>query len=368
MSPRDASERRIEAQETQQRPAVPGPWSHEQPPAPPSTGPGAVPPYAPWTAEHMTSYGQQPQEPAPPASSVAPSGPAQTPIPQPYGPHAPAGVPAAQPANIPDRRRKKPRRLWLTCGIIAAIFFVLCVAVGGLVGYAAVQAAQPLKAAQLFCQDVQRQDYSAAYGMLSTSYKATVSDSQFTQIGKLQDQIDGKVTACGLAQNASGLSITFNPNQSQATFDVRVSRNRQLTGTVTMVKENGAWKVDQVSQSVQGTDVRPLLVADQFCRAIVAQDFPTAYGLLSPALQAKASEQQFQAAFSNESNVTIAGCSPSLGTYTVSARGSTATLQTTLQVTVNSANGASATEVPVSLAFTKFANVWKIDAFDIRQS
>ena len=268
----------------------------------------------------------------------------------------------------PAPPRKSRRKLWITCGVIAAVVLLACAGVGGLFAYATVQAAQPLTAAQTFCTDLKKQDYTAAYGMLSTAYKGRVTEDQFTQASKLHDQVDGKVTACGLPQGRSNTNFNFNLNQNTATFNVDVTRRHLVSGSVTMVKENGAWKVDSLDSTLQGTDLGPLQVADQFCKAIVAQDFKTAYGYLSTDLQGKASQKDLQSAFANDSQTQINGCSPSFTTYSVGSADTTATLDTSMTVAVKNSSGTRVVGVPVTLTFVKDSGVWKIDGIDIHQS
>jgi hypothetical protein len=127
---------------------------------------------------------------------------------------------------------------------------------------------------------MQSQSYPAAYALLSNSGQQQAPADAFATVLGLQDQVDGKITACsltGFTVSGSDTSATLNVSFNRATLGTR-------TGTVTMKVEGGAWKVDNVADSLNGTDVTPVLVLRQFCSDLVSKNYEAAYSLATQEL------------------------------------------------------------------------------------
>jgi hypothetical protein len=260
---------------------------------------------------------------------------------------------------------KSRRGLWITLGVIGGLLVICCAGVIGLFVYAAVQASKPIEAATKFCNDLKAQDYTSAYALLSTNYQGQVTSAQFTQASQLHDQIDGKVQNCGL-QTGSSTGFSFDFNNNTAKLAAQTSRNKTFTGTMVLIKQGDNWKVDSIDQSLQGTDLGPLQVANDFCAKVAAANYAGAYADFSSSHQAQITEAQYEAnlkqalaAASKQTGtaVTIAGCKPDLTSYAVSADDTSASINSQLLVQAGSVQQA----VPQKATFVKEASGWKID-------
>ena len=266
------------------------------------------------------------------------------------------------PPPAPPKKRSR-RGLWIILSIVL-LLLLACVAGFGILFYNAAQIAlQPLQAAQSFCDDLKRQDYTAAYSLLSATYQGQVTQMQFTQGSQLHDQIDGKVQNCAPASN-NNFSFNLGNGPTTASFSATVTRNKAFTGKISMVKQGGAWKVDALDPSLQGTDIGPIVVATTFCQALVAQDYQTAYNQLSARQHQLATEPQFASQIQSGlgASVKIVGCTPNFSTYAASVVPNTkATLDSSLNISTQG------TTVPVSttLTFVYEGGAWKIDGFKV---
>ncbi|HEX6121928.1 MAG TPA: NTF2-like N-terminal transpeptidase domain-containing protein [Ktedonobacterales bacterium] len=277
----------------------------------------------------------------------------------------PGGYPTMP--GTPPEQKKSRKGLWITLGVIGGLLVLCCAAGIGLFVFATVQAAKPIAAATNFCDDLKAQDYTAAYGMLSTDYQGKVTADQFTQASQLHDQIDGKVKKCGLlASGNSSTSFNFDFNNNTAKLSAQTTRNKTFTGTIALVKQGDDWKIDNIDPSLQGTDLGPLQVANDFCKALAAANYTGAYADLSTKQHSEATEAQFEASIKAGltaaqkqagTAVTIAGCKPDLTSYAVSSNGTTASLNSQLLI------AAGAVQVPVAqkVSFVKESGAWKID-------
>jgi hypothetical protein len=347
--------------------------STQQTPAP---TPGQPPAYTPpaYTPPAYTPPEAVTPPETPPAYQPPYSAPGSAPVPQPpvygqpaYGAPGSPPVYGQQPPVAPPPKKSR-RVLWTVLGTIAALVIVACVACGGLFAYGIAQAKQPLDAAGQFCNALKAQNYSSAYTMLSTGYQNQVTQEQFVQASQLHDQIDGPVQSCGLANTSanSSTNFQFNLNQNTATFNVQIVRNKSYTGSVSMVKQGSAWKVDKIDPALQGTDLGPLEVANSYCQGLLSGNLAQSYNDLSTSFQSnfgseQAFEQTFKASFGSDLKLTA--CTPKLSSYSVT--GTTATLDATLTVQV-SANGTTASQdLPVTMNFVMEGNAWKVDSLKV---
>lgn len=278
------------------------------------------------------------------------------------------GQPAyGQPMMPPAAPAKKSRkRLWITLGVIAGVLVLACGGIGFVFFSAFQEALKPVTVATTFCNDLKAQNYTTAYDLLSSNAQGQVSRDLFVQASQLQDQIDGTVKSCGPV-TGSGADTKIDVNAGKASLKATVQRNQAFTGNISLVKQGSDWKVDDIDASLQGRDIAPIIVADTFCKALVANDFHTAYALLSTRQQGLATEDEFKQQITSPDpttgeTVTIQGCTPKFGSYTVSA--TSATLQSSLSASVGGTTGS----VDVTLTFVKEGGNWKIDKLDTPQN
>src|SRR5690348_4281916 len=279
----------------------------------------------------------------------------------PMGQQQPMGQPMyGGPMMPPAAPRKKSRKgLWITLGVIAGVLVLACGGIGFFLFSIGQAVAQPITAATTFCTDLKTQNYTAAYGLLSTKQKGQVTQDLFSQGAKLQDQVDGQVTSCTLQSNSSA-GFQFDSSKGTATLPATVQRTQAWTGKLQLVKQGSGWKIDDIDQSLQGRDIAPIVVGNVFCQSLASGDFHTAYALLSAKQQGLATEDEFKQQItaadpSTGATVTIQGCTPKFTSYTVSD--TSATLQSSLNVSVNG----TAVSLDVTLSFVKEGGAWKID-------
>lgn len=241
-----------------------------------------------------------------------------------------------------------------------AVFILLLVVIGiaGYGIYTTQQAGRPYAAAQAFCSDLRAKQYTAAYSLLSSSYRKTISVQTFTLTYQLHDQLDGPISACNVPPPSSvGYTYTV---PTTVTIPAHIVRKQTLQGTLTMVEEGKAWHVSQIATSLQGTDVGPLLAQNTFCGDLIAGDYAAAYAQLAPAAQANGSEADFATTYAHAfgggvgSGLTLTRCQPDLTTYTV--------VNGDAQVKVVFVAQASGQEVdfPTQFTFIQARGVWEI--------
>jgi hypothetical protein len=182
-----------------------------------------------------------------------------------------------------------------------------------------------LKAAGAFCAALQTQNYTAAYALFSSSEQQLAPAQTFAAVLTLNDAIDGKITACSLN------GFTVSGSDSNATLNVSFTRATlgALQGEVKLKVEGGSWKIDNIADSLGGTDVGPILVSEQFCADLVANNLTAAFALLSSDYAAfEGSQDHFNAVWGEQPPFAWESCTPDFKTYKVS--GSTASVVETL--------------------------------------
>jgi hypothetical protein len=146
-----------------------------------------------------------------------------------------------------------------------------------------------------FCNDLKTQDYTSAYGLLGSSLQSQYTSDQFTQGSQILDTVEGPVTACKEAAGSN--SYSYSLGASSATLSAVITRAKQgdLTGTLHLASQNGAWKVSTIDTSLLGVNLGALATAGKFCQALQAKDYSTAYSLLGSTAQGQISQAEFQA-------------------------------------------------------------------------
>ena len=303
------------------------------------------------TPEHPGGYSPRQGNPYQPQPSAPPG------YGQPGSPQAGYAVPA--PTTRPVRKRRHP--------VLIALLIVLVLLVlgaGGVFAYAQSVRGAITAAAQSFCTDMKAQSYTSAYAVLSSGYQAKVTQQQFFQAGQLHDQIDGKVQGCSATDGAGGLGALLQLGSTTVSFSAQITRNKTFSGNMTLVNQSGSWKVDAIDASLQGTDLGPILVANDYCASLASGNIQQAYNDLSPDYQSRlGSEQQYAQTLQGvlTQGVSLTGCTPDLSTYSVT--NTTAKLNGALTV---QENGISA-NIPIALTFVEGnTGAWKIDSVTVQ--
>lgn len=262
-------------------------------------------------------------------------------------------------APVPPRRGKRSRRgVWIALLLVVAL---LAVAGGGVVAFASAQAGAVAQATHRYCAALLADDYVAAYDALASELQARTPRDTFVANGKLHDQIDGRVTACAATDSAASGPLGSIPEIGSTTLTLNASIRRAIayTGPITVVKQDGDWKIASVAASLQGTELAPLKTGQALCAALVTTHYAAAYGLLSARQQSQVSEQQFAAQFTDTftgSPLKLAACDLDLTTYFVS--GTTAKVNARLTIDNPQASSGLLT---VALTIAQEGGVWKID-------
>ncbi len=107
----------------------------------------------------------------------------------------------------------------------------------------AAQAPAPIDGATTLCTQLKAQRYAEIYSTLSARLRAEGNVAQFAASQEQLDALYGKVTACSvIAAQPSG----------QTSLALSVTRERQGTraGSITLIYEDNAWKIDSYDSSV----------------------------------------------------------------------------------------------------------------------
>jgi hypothetical protein len=212
--------------------------------------------------------GYQPYPGAPTQPNPYPYGqPGMPTYPQPYPPQ-PYGAPyPGYPVAPPKNSNKTP---WIVLSVVGGVLLLACISCAALVFYLGSQvASSPLFGSTLtatsFCTDAQTQNYSEAYKLLSSNLQNQIGEDQFVQDNQNADSASGTVTAC--APSPSDQTAQSSSSVTSVSFTVAVTRGASsagsaggdtgsgsggttTTGTMTLIKENGSWKVDSIDSSL----------------------------------------------------------------------------------------------------------------------
>jgi len=164
-----------------------------------------------------------------------------------------------------------------------------------------------------FCQAYQTQNYSGAYALLAASLKTATTQEQFTSFQTLQDQVDGKVTACALEQITNGTDTDANVQVSltRSTLGKRV-------GAVSLTAAGDSWAVSNVADDLQGTDLTGFVVGSTFCTDIVTGKFTEASAMVTANIATQLTKYGGLAGFFKlPAGYTYAGCTPDPTGYKV---------------------------------------------------
>lgn len=216
-------------------------------------------------------FGERPQNPPP--YPEYPTTPSYAPPSSPYGPppygqpvygQQPYGAPPVYPGYpgypgypVPPQTNSN-RTLWIVLSVVGGVLVLSCVLCVGVFFWAGSRIlGSPLigSATTLgeFCSYEERQNYQQAYGLFSSNLQNQMTQSQFAQASQNHDTTSGPVTYCSTSASSQGNAPQA--SDTSASFPVVVTRGSGSTatsanGTITLVKQNGAWKVDSVDQSL----------------------------------------------------------------------------------------------------------------------
>lgn len=202
----------------------------------------------------------------------------------------------------PQNTTRKPsrRKRWIVVTIILILLILLAGVGGG--AYFAYQQYPALNATGLrFCNDLLNQNYSDAYGLLSSRLRQKYTKSAFVSMSQTLDTTEGKTTLCGQATNGSFQVGIFPLSVTVATVLTRATLGKRQ-GNVRLVYEQGRWLVDDINASLLGVNLDALMTALSLCTdlsiqaktdAAVTQKYEAIWALYAKAAQAQTTEATF---------------------------------------------------------------------------
>lgn len=200
-----------------------------------------------------------------------------------------------------------------------------------------------LQAVAEYCAGIQTQNYALAYSVFGSTLRTETSQSDYTQVARLRDQIDGKVIQCGV----SGLGQGNTDRNTNLTVSISRSKLGETTGPAKLDVESNAWRLTSLDGRVQGSDPGGVLLIDQFCTEVVANNSHAAYVLTSSAFQTAVPELAFDQVFGALQGQTTYVCTPQLTSFVQSD-------PTNQQIHVNFTATSTASTQSVSLPFTAY--------------
>ena len=174
--------------------------------------------------------------------------------------------------TFPPRRS---RRRWIWIGLI--ILVILGIAGGAAAVY--FTRATPEKTIDTFCNALRGQDYTSAYALLSSSLQKTATEAEFAA----KQQAVGHTTIC----THDSANVTGNIATENLTI---VSGGQSYAGIISLISENGDWKISVMLSS-------PQLTLTIFCNALRVGDTHTAYNEYSQGLKNANPETAFAQTF-----------------------------------------------------------------------
>jgi len=174
-----------------------------------------------------------------------------------------------------ERVLRNRRRIPVVIGVV-----LLLIGGGVLAGRFALTI-KPVAVVQSYCTAALKQDYASIYQQLTASVRNQASQDIFVQAEQLADDAAGKVTSC----SASPLNIEA--GFSDATAHVVIKRATGVTVALSLyIHGNTITRMPDVG-------VFPLLTLHQFCAALIALDYSTAYNLFAPSITGGLSQARF---------------------------------------------------------------------------
>ena len=163
--------------------------------------------------------------------------------------------------------------------------------------------------AAVFCAALRGRDYPTAYALLDPAARGGLSADAYASALRTLDSAEGRVNDCGAAALAG---YQYAPGQTTASDTLTLTRQRAtLTGAVGLTFDGATWRITSVAQSLYGAPLASAVVAQSYCAALRAGDYPAAYALYSATLQGMQVESAYLTAQRLRDMLTgrVTGCS-----------------------------------------------------------
>jgi hypothetical protein len=151
-------------------------------------------------------------------------------------------------AATPAWRRRLQRTLRSRFTGVLILSLIVLGGVGRLVGWFVLNTLDRVSMTDTikqFCSDEGNGKYSAAYQIVSTRVRQTMSESAFETASRQSHLSD-----CSLAQNGESAQIADNRSTVAVSYFIATGDTTsatESTSTMTLVRENGAWRIDHAT-------------------------------------------------------------------------------------------------------------------------
>jgi hypothetical protein len=206
-----------------------------------------------------------------------------------------------------------------------------------------------------FCQAYQTQNYSDAYALLDSSLKTGTTADEYASLQKLQDQVDGNVTACALEGITSA-------TDDGAKVQISLTRSTlgKRAGEVGLIASGTSWLISNFADDLQGTDLIPLVNGATFCLAAFLGQYDAAFALLSDSAKAEIKTAAGLAPyFTSGTGAKVTLCAPEPSTLKVTG----AEAQVDMTLSVLSSSGATGKGTMTVFLIQDATNQWKVDGW-----
>ena len=171
--------------------------------------------------------------------------------------------------------------------VIASVLLLLGVFTGALLTYFQSAATSgPIGTLLGYCQDLETQNYSAAYDLLDNASRRQFSADDFA-LSAAHNNGSGRVSDC----HVQDVQIMHTGTMAMGSVDFSYSNGRQISTRYTLSEQSTGWKLAHIIVS------SPDAVLSAYCRAITAHDYSTAYTFWSKDIRTSLSEADFTRKF-----------------------------------------------------------------------
>ena len=181
---------------------------------------------------------------------------------------------------------------------------VIALIIFGVIGY--VNRSTPTKTLNAFCTALKGGDYQTAYNQLVSGLQSKFGTEADFAAGYASNGGLGKITNCTVT--------TVNDGAGTGTINYTFAQGNALVVDYSLGDENGSSKIFRTQPHAS-----PTLTLSNYCGALKAGDYQSAYNQLSSAAQGQVTEAQFASSFGNTrvSNCTISNVNDAAGTGTI---------------------------------------------------
>jgi hypothetical protein len=201
-----------------------------------------------------------------------------------------------------------------------------------------------------FCAALMGQSYAAAYMLLAGAAQASVKQADFVQVAQWQDAVDGAVNACdveGIGAGANDAAVSFAVSATRAKLG-------QKQGDVKLAVEDGTWRVSSIATSLNGSDLGPLVVGNQFCDDVAKGNTSGLYGLVSPGYLGGLT---LTLIYNGVAGIQWSGCTLDATTY----KAASGKVSYSASMAITKKSNGQTTHTPVTFQTVQVSGAWKVD-------